>query len=152
MSNGISLLKDIRILTSKVVADFSAEQLIMIPQDFKNNVIWNVGHMIVTHQMLTYGLSGQDLKIDNAMVPLFKKGSSPDNWETTPDWSLLTAQLTALVDTFEEDYKAGLFTEFKEYQTATGPLLKTIDDAIDFNTFHEGLHFGTLLALRKLVK
>ena len=152
MSNGISLLKNIRTLTSKVVADFSHEQLIMIPQDFKNNIMWNVGHIITVQQMLTYGLAGHELKIDASWVPMYKKGSSPDNWDSAPDWTALTEKLHSLCNVFEKDYQAGLFENFREYQTATGPLLKNIDDAIDFNNFHEGLHLGTILALRKLVK
>lgn len=153
MSDAIAFLKDVRILTAKVVADFSPEQRVKVPQDFKNNIIWNVGHMIVTQQMLSYGLAGLDLKVDSSMVPLFKKGSAPENWQETPDWDDLVSQLSRTVDTFEADYKAGLFENFKEYTVSTtGTTLKTIDDAIAFNNFHEGLHIGTILALRKLVK
>lgn len=56
---------------------------------------------------------------------------------------LPTAQQAAL------DYERGLFREFKAYQTSYGAKLKDIEQALQFNNVHEGLHLGYMMALRK---
>ena len=144
-------LADIRKLYDGLSKDLTKEQLEHIPEGFANNILWNLGHVVVTQQMLSYGLAGQPLNVSKEMVTMFRKGSSPKMWETEPDVEAVKALLLELPEAFKKDYEAGKFTAFKEYQTATGPVLKTIDDGVAFNDFHEGLHLGTILALRKLV-
>lgn len=144
-------LADIRKLYAGLSKDLTVDQLNYIPEGFANNILWNLGHVIVTQQMLTYGLAGLALNVPKEMVPMFRKGSSPKMWESPPDAEKIKTLLLELPETFESDYEAGKFESFKTYQTATGPVLKTIDDGIAFNDFHEGLHLGTILALRKLV-
>jgi hypothetical protein len=35
--------------------------------------------------------------------------------------------------------------------TSTGIELKTIDDALGFSTFHDGIHLGVVLSLMKII-
>lgn len=35
--------------------------------------------------------------------------------------------------------------------TATGFDLTTLDDALEFNNYHEGLHLGMMMSVRKFV-
>ena len=44
-----------------------------------------------------------------------------------------------------------LFQNFNEYPTSTGFVLKNNRDSMEFNNFHEGLHIGVIMAIRKLV-
>jgi len=37
--------------------NYTLEQLNKIPEGFSNNLIWNIGHIIVTQQVLIYKLS-----------------------------------------------------------------------------------------------
>ena len=59
--------------------------------------------------------------------------------------------LLGLPDTLEEDYKAGIFKNFNEYPTSTGFVLDSINTAISFNNFHEGIHYGIIRSIKKLV-
>ncbi len=145
------ILEGIREVYVGLAKDLTEEQLLFIPEGFANNILWNLGHVVVVQQMLTYGLAKQELNVGKDLIGLFRKGSSPKMWQDTPDISPIMSLLTDLPKKFKEDYNAGLFTEFSEYKTATGSLLRTIDDGIAFNDFHEGLHMGSILALRKLV-
>ncbi|MCO6491351.1 MAG: hypothetical protein J5I98_23235 [Phaeodactylibacter sp.] len=56
-----------------------------------------------------------------------------------------TAQQAAL------DCERGLFQEFKACETSYGIKPNTIEEAIQFNNVHEGLHLGYMMALRKRV-
>ena len=42
----------------KITAHLSNEQLNKIPAPFKNNIAWNLAHLVVTQQLLCYKLSG----------------------------------------------------------------------------------------------
>jgi len=50
-----------------------------------------------------------------------------------------------------EDFRKGIFKEYSNYMTSAKVELTCIEDAIKFNNYHEGLHLGTVLALRKVV-
>lgn len=52
----------------------------------------------------------------------------------------------------EKDITSGKFKKISPYKTRTGFEIKTINDAFEFNNFHEGVHLGYVLALKKEIK
>jgi len=82
---------------------------------------------------------------------MFRTGSSPADWSNAPDVSRLLALLVETGPKLKDDYEVGLFANFQSYTTSTGVSLQTIEDALAFNNFHEGLHLGTILALRNFI-
>lgn len=123
----------------------------VIPDGFNNHVLWNVGHVAATEQLLMYGLAGLSLNVADAFVADFRKGSSPRNWTRTWEWAEVRDLLLSLPDRTEADYRAGRFETYREYRTTPGVVLTSVEDAVRFNLYHEGLHLGAVLALRKLV-
>ena len=130
---------------------FSLEQLAHIPAGFSNSLFWNIAHVVVTQQKLVYGLSGQPLQIADHWVEKYQKGTVPQQAPTPDEIEELKELLFSTLDQTEADYKTGLFTSFKTYMTSAKVELNSVEDAIQFNLFHEGLHLGSLLALQKLV-
>jgi hypothetical protein len=127
------------------------DQLNLIPEGFRNNLVWNFGHVIVTQQLLCYGLSGLKLLVDQPMVEAYRKGSAPQG-------DINQEQLTALIELSEEtlvkfqnDYAQGIFENFKLYPTSFGVELSRVEEAFQFNLAHEAMHLGTMMAMRKLV-
>ena len=51
----------------------------------------------------------------------------------------------------ELDLKNGLFVKYQAYTTSLNVELVDIDSAVVFNNFHEGIHLGVILSLRKLI-
>ncbi len=147
----IHQLQTIRKVIVKLTSDLTPEQLLYIPTGFKNNILWNMAHLVVTQQLLHYGLSNQPMLVSDDLVSGNRKGSSPSDWVETPDVEEIKTQLVSLPKELEKDYQNGLFSTFTEYPTSAGITLKTIEDAIIFNNFHEGLHMGTIMAMRKLI-
>ena len=66
-----------RELLQKFIENHTLEQLNTIPEGFKNNIIWNIGHVVVTQQLLAYKLSGLSMMITDEMVSKYQKGSAP---------------------------------------------------------------------------
>ena len=59
--------------------------------------------------------------------------------------------LISLPDQFATDFQQGKFKEFTPYTTSAGILLNSIEEAIAFNNFHEGIHLGCVLAQKKVL-
>ena len=137
-----------RQLIQQALAGLSEEAYFNMPQGFDNNIAWNLGHIIVTQQALHYRLSGQPTVTTREDTAMFKTGTSPADWSRRPDTTRLLALLVETRPKLQDDYAAGLFADFRPYTTSTGVVLQTIEDALAFNNFHEGLHLGAILALR----
>lgn len=148
MTRNFEFLTVIRGNFKSIMDGLSIEQLNHIPTGFKNNIIWNIGHTLVTQQLLVYALSGNKMCFDDAFVDAFRKGSSATavSEETI---NLIRKNLFITVGQMEKDYESGLFIKYKEYPTSFGVTLQTIEDAIRFNNIHEGVHLGYIMAMRK---
>lgn len=135
----------------KILEQRSYEELVKIPENFRNSIFWNIAHLLVTQQLLFYKLPGQELKIDEDMVRKYAKGSIAVEEVQESDIQYVKDHLLTAMRETQKDYNKGLFTDFKPYMTSTGIELKSIDDAIKFNTFHDGIHLGIVLSLMKIV-
>ena len=135
----------------KILTETPKEKLLKIPEGFRNNIWWNIAHVVVTQQLLAYKLSGLQMRIPEALVEKFKKGTVPDGTATDEEIKEIGAFLISTIEWLEEDYENGLFESYNSYTTSVNVTLKNIDDALAFNLFHEGLHRGAILALQKLV-
>lgn len=140
-----------RHLLKKVTGDLSPAALTEIPDGFANNILWNAGHLLVTQQLLCYRMSNLPMAVDDSTVEMFRKGSTPKDWSAAPDYDALLGPLEDLVQTTRQDYDDGRFETFNAYTTSTGFTLGSVEDAIAFNNFHEGIHLGYILALRRAV-
>ena len=135
----------------KILEERSYEELVKIPENFRNSIFWNIAHLLVTQQLLFYKLSGNELRIDKDMVTKYGKGSVANEDVQESDIQYVKDHLLTAMSETQKDYNKGLFIDFKSYMTSTGIELKSIEDAIKFNTFHDGIHLGIVLSLMKIV-
>ncbi|PWJ45032.1 DinB family protein [Sediminitomix flava] len=132
----------------------SLKELNTIPSPFRNNIIWNIGHIIVTQQLLCYGLSAMELNVEKEMVLKFKKGTAPSEEATIDEFKELRELLIETSSQLLKDYENGKWegVEFQSYRTSFGNTIDSIEDAIAFNNIHEGIHLGYVLNLRKMLQ
>ena len=151
MKTQFDILKKSRELTLKAIGDLTIEQMHTIPEGFKNNIIWNVAHVVVTQQLLHYKLSGLDCLIPDELIEENKKGTFPSKKYTNEELEELKDLLIGLSDTLEEDFNEGIFESYTEYPTSTGFVIDSLETAMLFNNYHEGMHLGIILSLKKLI-
>ncbi|HBK70384.1 MAG TPA: DinB family protein [Flavobacteriaceae bacterium] len=151
MEKQFEILKASRLIILKVIESLSLDQLNKIPTGFRNNIAWNVAHLLVTHQLLFYKLSSLPIAVNDEMVKKYTKGTAPESDITKQELEHIKEQFLSLVDTSKKDYDNNLFKIYHPYPTSANVTLNTIDEAIQFNNFHEGLHLGYILALKKSV-
>jgi hypothetical protein len=150
-AKNIGLLQQVRGVVKELIADLSDEQLLTVPAGFRNNILWNAGHLVVSQQILHYKLADIDMHVTRELVNQFRKGTSPADWDAVPDIAQVKELLVELPKRLEEDYYANKFVRYETYTTSLGLTLQGIADAIAYNNYHEGLHVGTITCLKKLV-
>ena len=131
--------------------NYSVEQLNKIPDGFNNNLFWNLAHIIVVQQMLVYNLSGLPMVISNEMVAKYKRGTKPEENVGQSQIDEIRNLLFDTVKTTQADYANGIFKDYQSFSTMTGFRVDTVEEAINFNNYHEGVHTGVMMAIGKLV-
>ena len=145
------VLRKSRELVLKELEGLTLEQIHTTPAGFKNNIAWNVAHLVVTQQLLHYKLSGLNCLCPDDLIDAHKKGTSPTKTFTEEEFDEVKELLIGLPDTLQEDFEAGIFKTYNEYPTSTGFVLTAIDNAMVFNNFHEGIHYGIIRSIKKFL-
>ena len=145
------ILTKTRAIVLHYIKGLSLDQLHVIPEGFTNNIAWNIAHIVVTQQLLHYGLSEKDCLVSDELIAAFKKGTKPTRQFTQEEFDEVLELFNGLPNTLEEDYEAGIFTEYSAYKTSTGFVIDSMEKAVIFNNFHESLHLGVIMSLKKLV-
>jgi len=151
MKTHFDILRTSRELILRELEGLTLKQLHAIPAGFKNNIAWNMAHVLVTQQLLHYKLSDLNCLCPDDLIETYKKGTSPTVTFTEEEFEEVKELFAGLPDTLQEDYEAGIFENFTEYSTSTGFVIHSIEDAIGFNNFHEGIHYGIIRAIKKFV-
>ena len=137
-----------RTLLLKLLEKFSLDQLNTVPKGYRNSIFWNVAHTIVTQQLLIYGLSNQPLLVDSELVKTYKKDTKTVHKATEQELKLIKSLLFSTMEQTKIDYANGMFKNFTPYTTSLNVTLSTVEEGISFNTFHEGIHLGYILAMK----
>ncbi len=147
------VLKKTRTIFNKMIESNTLEDLNKIPNGFNNNIIWNIGHVVVSEQLLAYKLSGLESMLTDEMITKYRKDSKPKNNLTQEEVNEIKGLLFSSIEKSESDYKKGIFKNYNPYTVSTtGNTLNNIDEALQFIAIHEGLHYGYVLALLKAIK
>jgi len=140
-----------RKLLEGFIDNHSLKQLNKVPKGFKNNIIWNIAHTIVTQQILIYNLSGLPSVLPQEMIDSYRKGTKTERDLTQNEVDEIKRFLFSTIEKMQEDYQNKVFKNYKSYTVSTKSTLSNVEEAIDFNNFHEGIHLGYILALKKQV-
>jgi len=138
-----------RTIFNNFLETFTLEQLNTKPEGFNNTIFWNIKHVVITQQLLTYALSGLKTLISEEEIEAFRKGSKAENEATNKEVELLKEQLFSTLKQTKKDYNEGKFRTFTTYTVSTKSALTNINEALEFNNFHEGIHLGYILAMKK---
>lgn len=151
MQKHLTTLLKIRETYITELDNLTLEQMNKIPDTHKNNIIWNAGHTLVVQQLLCYRLSELDCYVTDELIGRYRKGSAPQASVDQTEVDFIKKMLIESVDLMSKDLASNRFQKYKTYTVGFGIQLESVEDAIAFNNIHEGLHYGYLLALKKLI-
>ncbi|OCX53717.1 hypothetical protein BEL04_05330 [Mucilaginibacter sp. PPCGB 2223] len=134
------------------VKDLTIDQLNYIPDGFINNIAWNLGHMVAAQQGVCYKRSGDTpMHITDEFFTMFKPGSKPERFITRQEVDEIAKLMFSTLEQLETDYQNNIFGPHAPWTTRYGVTINNLDEAIGFLPFHEGLHFGYIMALKRAV-
>ena len=148
MECSFDITKKNRAIFSNFLSVFSLEQLNTVPKGFKNSIYWNIAHVVVTQQLLVYHLSQLPMLVSDQFVEKFRKGTQTEFDATKENVDQLKKLLFSTLEQTKLDFDNGLFKSYQPYSVSTKRTLKTVEEAIEFNNFHEGTHLGYILAMK----
>lgn len=126
-------------------------QLNTIPDGFSNNLIWNIGHIIVVQQLLVHHLSGLPMYVSDELVAKYRKGTKPEHTVTQEEVDEIKSLLFTTVEQTQLDFQNNRFQEYTEFTTMTGYRISNAKDAMEFNNYHEAIHTGIIMQIQKFL-
>lgn len=127
----------------------SEADMLIIPEGRDDNVIWNVGHLLCSISRLTYVFSGYPLPIPEEYLGRFGKGTCARDWDREPEVKEVLERFTAFPERLVEDYIGGKFNDYKPLQITPEDTIRSVEEAVAFHCFHEGLHIGMIISLKE---
>ena len=135
-----------------VIEELTIEQLNEIPPGFNNNIIWNLGHLLAAQQSLCYLKAGLKMTIDEQYFLNYKPETKPNGFVESTEVEKIKALFISVVGHLDSDYNKNVFTSYTPWTNRYGIEITNIDDAIALVLFHEGIHLGCVMALKRLIK
>jgi hypothetical protein len=154
MKESIDIIRGARKFSLNLIDGISIEKLNEIPEGFNNNLAWNFAHVIANQQILCYRNAGAKPVISDEIIDKYKTGTRPEGFIDEKEFENLKQFLLSTIDKFEEDSATNIFENYKAFDLKSYPgvRLKNINDAAKFVSFHDGLHVGYSMALKRALK
>ena len=137
----------------RILKSIKTEQADTIPPTWKNNARWHAGHLILTPALITFGILREPLPVPDEYRKWFAKGTSPAEWDSgdpIPEYEDLCDDVVPSAGRLFDLIKPHLTQPFLEpYTTSAGVILHSPEEALNFSLFHDGIHLGMLLALKR---
>ena len=151
MDKQFEILRNTRKSLIQFIDGLSPEQLNEIPPGFNNNIIWNLAHMVSAQQNVCYVRSGRKVVVDEAFFASYKPDTKPEGTVGEAGIAAIKELLLSTIDRFESDYKENVFADYIPVTTRYGVELTTIEDVLGFLPYHDGLHRGYIMALKRVI-
>jgi len=151
MKAQIETIRKTRSFLLEQIKSLGTELINQIPEGFNNNIIWNLGHMIAAQQGICYKRAGLPTIIGEDFWEKFRTGSKPQGPLNEEEITNIKDLLFTTLDKLEADLNNNIFGNYTTWTTRYGVEIGSIDAALEFLPFHEGLHSGTIFTMKKLV-
>ena len=151
MRNIFNTITKSREIYASYLENYTLEQLNTIPNRMANNLIWNIGHIIVSQQRLAYLLSGNISLLSEDFTNKYVNGTVPNGNATQKDVQEIKDLLFSTINQTKKDFEQKKFENFTETQTKIGFLLSNFEEAMLFNIYHEGIHLGFMNKIKRFV-
>ncbi|WP_295712534.1 DinB family protein [Mucilaginibacter sp.] len=151
MLKSIELIRGPRELALNQVKDLTLEQLNHVPQGFNNNIIWNIAHMISGQQGIFYTRAGLPVIVDDKYYTPYRPETKPTTFVGAEDVAIIKELFLSTIDQLETDVNNNLFVNYPTWSTRYGTTVNSVETALAFLPFHEGLHFGYMMALKRVL-
>ena len=138
MNIEIEKIKKTRLYLLELIKDLSLTQVNEIPAGFNNNIIWNLGHLIVSQQALCYIRSGVKPIIDETYIAKYRPQTKPELPVEIGEFNEIKELLITLLDRLETDYNDNVFANYNTFTTAYGIEIQFNEDKSEMKLIQGG--------------
>ena len=111
----IELIRYVRLSILRLTGQLSEAQMNLVPDKMKNNLVWNLGHLVFTQQMLCYGLGGLPTTIDTAYFSEFAPDTVPTRHINGEEILKIREAFVESFDKLASDIEAGKLKDYKPW-------------------------------------
>ena len=147
----LKITEKTRVILKNYLETISLEDLNKIPEGFNNTIFWNIAHLVATQQILVYKFSNVTPLVSEELINKYRKGTKPEGDVDQAEVDEIKHLLFSTLEQTAVDYKNGVFKTYNTFTTSMDSTLSNVEEAISYNNFHEGLHLGSVLALRRAI-
>ncbi|SHL35034.1 DinB superfamily protein [Chitinophaga jiangningensis] len=151
ITTNIGIISHIRSNYVKLFDLYSTEQLNKVPEGFNNNILWNLGHLLVTDEIMFYQAAGRPANLDEQFIARFRRGTRPEGALSEADTEKIKQEMQHALLRVQEDHQQGKFAAYTPMTLSSGIVINNIGDAIAFAGYHHGLHTAAINNLRKFI-
>ncbi|OCA89527.1 DinB family protein [Pradoshia sp. D12] len=130
------------------VDSMNEDEVNIVPEGFRNNIRWNLGHVYLDQYLWIQHLTKEPIILPNHFNEWFGYGTSPEDWRgEVPKLDYLKRLLAVQPFMIRDLYGERLEEEYSVTESG----MFTVEQVLVRTIFHEGIHLGNILALKKLV-
>ncbi|MBB3114771.1 putative damage-inducible protein DinB [Paenibacillus phyllosphaerae] len=144
-------LRFVRGQTLKQIHGMSEEAARTVPRGFNNNILWNLGHILLVHEKFSFALTNEKMELPKQFAEWFAPGTKPENWgPQVPRLDEIALLLSKQVDRIEQILERRLEDNLEQpFVTSAGLELSSVKECLSFCLYHEGMHFAAIKALER---
>jgi hypothetical protein len=151
MNYCIESIRNTRSFLLQLTGGLTTRQLNEVPDGFNNNILWNLGHLVASQQGVCYLRAGLKTWVPENVYLQYKPDTKPSGFLNSAEVAEIKSLLFTSLEQLEKDYHNKLFQNYISWTTRYGVPITTIEEALQFLLFHEGMHTGYLMALKRVV-
>lgn len=125
------------------------------PENWPNTIRWNAGHVYAETERFLNDADQEYEIIRPDWMDLFLDGTRPSEWteeDQVPSKEEIIEALKEQEKRIETFFEGKLNNKADKVRDLNGTLLDTVDAALQFVTWHEGIHLGVVKSLRLVLK
>lgn len=115
ITSHIELLKNQRSALLLQLNGLSNETLRFIPEGSNNNILWNLGHILVIPQFHLYSARQLDPHIPQHFIQNYMSGTKPGSNNIDLEFREIKELLLPILDLLKSDFDKGMFKAFKAF-------------------------------------
>nr|WP_294860433.1 DinB family protein [uncultured Fluviicola sp.] len=138
ITSQIETLKNQRTNLLLQLEGLSNEDIGLIPAGHNNNILWNLGHILVVPQYYFYVANGHSQNVEQYYIQNYMSGSYPKATNIDKEYNAIKVSLLPTLDALKSDFEKDMFKDFKAF----GDL--DFISTLEFLIKHEAGHLNTI--------
>lgn len=119
------------------------------PENWPNTIRWHAGHVYAEAERFMHDADNSYEVTRPRWMDLFLDGTRPSEWEgEVPSKEEIIEALREQEERIETFFDGKYANAADDVRDLHGTLLDTVDAALQFITWHEGMHLGAVKGLR----